>query len=294
MSALLNGPSGHPDPVAYAVPAVLLLLLAEALWARTPRPGIRGLSWRDSLASIGMGLGSLVVSALTKVPEYALYVAANHVALVQIPPTWWSWLLLIVLDDLCYWLYHASSHKVRILWASHVNHHSSEHYNLSTALRQAWTKQIVTPWFWLPLALIGFPAWMIMMQQAFSLVYQYWIHTESIRSLGPLEWVLNTASHHRVHHASNQRYLDKNHAGIFIVWDRWFGTFEPEGEPVVYGLTKNVHSYNLVRIAFHEYVDIWRDLRRARSAREAWMFVFGPPGWSPDPADPHEPVRAAG
>lgn len=285
--SLLEGPSGHPDPVAYAVPAFLLLLLAEALWARnTQSKNLRGFTWRDSLASIGMGLGSLVVSGLTKVPEYLLYVAANHLAPFVIPATWWSWLLLIVLDDLCYWAYHASSHKVRFFWASHVNHHSSEHYNLSTALRQSWTKQIVTPWFWLPLALLGFPAWMIMMQQAFSLLYQYWIHTEAIRSLGPLEQVLNTPSHHRVHHASNRRYLDKNHAGIFIVWDRLFGTFEPEDEhePVVYGLTKNIHSYNLVRIAFHEYVDIWRDLRRARSPREAWMYVFGPPGWSPAPA----------
>lgn len=273
--------TGHDDPLLYAIPAFLLLLFAEILWARKARGPVRGFTWKDSIASISMGLGSLVVSAATKIPEYALYVFANTHALFTIPATWWSWVILVVLDDICYWMYHASSHKIRFFWASHVNHHSSEHYNLSTALRQSWTKQFVTPWFWLPLAILGFPAWMIMTQQAFSLIYQYWIHTEAVRRVGPLEWVLNTPSHHRVHHASNGRYLDKNHAGIFIVWDRLFGTFEPEAEPVVYGLTKNIHSYNLVRIAFHEYVDIVRDVRGARSLREAWMFVFGPPGWAP-------------
>ncbi len=278
--------TGHADPLLYAIPGFLLLLIAEVLWARkAQRDGtrpLRGFTWKDSATSISMGLGSLVVSAATKIPELGLYLLANHVAPFTIPSAWWSWLLLIVLDDLCYWMYHASSHKVRLFWASHVNHHSSEHYNLSTALRQSWTKQFVTPWFWLPLALLGFPAWMIMTQQALSLIYQYWIHTEAVGSLGPLEWVLNTPSHHRVHHASNGPYLDKNHAGIFIVWDRWFGTFEPEREPVVYGLTKNIHSYNLLRVAFHEYVDIVRDVRAARSMREAFLYVFGPPGWAPD------------
>ena len=287
-------PTGHPDPLLYAIPAFVLLLAAEVLWARRvhvepatdvpvdPQHGsIRGFSWRDSVASISMGLGSLVVTAITKAPEVALYLFANAHSLFTIPPTWWSWLLLVFLDDLCYWVYHATSHKSRFFWASHVNHHSSEHYNLSTALRQSWTKQVITPWFWLPLAILGFPAWMIVMQQAFSLIYQYWIHTEMVRSIGPLEWLFNSPSHHRVHHASNQRYLDKNHAGTFMFWDRLFGTFEPEGEPVVYGLTKNIHGYNLVHIAFHEYADILRDVRSARSLREAWMFTFGPPGWAP-------------
>ncbi len=282
----------HPDPILYAIPAFIVLLIAEALWARQAVKArgkqvdakhgiIRGFSLKDSAASIAMGLGSLVVTAATKVPEYFLYLFANAHSLFKIPVTWWSWLLLVILDDLCYWVYHASSHKVRLFWASHVNHHSSEHYNLSTALRQSWTKQFVTPWFWLPLAILGFPAWMIVTQQALSLIYQYWVHTEAIRTLGPLEWVLNTPSHHRVHHASNGRYLDKNHAGTFIVWDRLFGTFEREDEPVVYGLTKNIHGYNLWTIAFHEYADILRDLRAARSLREAFLYVFGPPGWTP-------------
>ncbi len=288
-SALLHA---HPDPILYAIPGFIVLLAAEALWARhavkargsesdAKHGVIRGFAWKDSVASISMGLGSLLVTAATKVPEFFLYLFGNAHSLFTIPVAWWSWVLLVVLEDICYWMYHACSHTVRLFWASHVNHHSSEHYNLSTALRQSWTKQLVTPWFWLPLAFLGFPAWMIVTQQAFSLIYQYWIHTEAVRTTGALEWILNTPSHHRVHHASNGRYLDKNHAGIFIVWDRLFGTFEPEDEPVVYGLTKNIHSYNLFTIAFHEYVDIVRDVRTARSLREAFFYVFGPPGWSP-------------
>jgi sterol desaturase/sphingolipid hydroxylase (fatty acid hydroxylase superfamily) len=132
-------------------------------------------------------------------------------------------------------------------------------------------------WLWLPL--IGFPPLMVLTMQAISLLYQFWIHTELVRHMGPLEWVLNTPSHHRVHHGSNQRYLDRNHAGVLILWDRLFGTFEPEREKVVYGLTKNINSYNPVRIAFHEWVDIWRDLRQAPAWSMKLRYIFGRPGW---------------
>jgi sterol desaturase/sphingolipid hydroxylase (fatty acid hydroxylase superfamily) len=171
---------------------------------------------------------------------------------------------------------------VRLLWAAHENHHSSQHYNLSTALRQSWTTPVTGPLFWAPLALAGFAPHMILTAQAWSLLYQFWIHTESIRSLGPLEWVLNTPSHHRVHHGSNLAYLDRNHAGILIIWDRLFGTFAPEVEPVRYGLTKNVTTFHPVRVAFHEFVAIGRDLRRAPTVRAALGYLLRPPGWSHD------------
>src|SRR5262249_37493502 len=156
----------------------------------------------------------------------------------------------------------------RLFWASHVNHHSSRHFNLSTALRQPWTP-FTSLLFFPPLALVGVAPWMIMVSGGLNLGYQYWVHTETIQVLPrAIEAVFNTPSHHRVHHGANPEYLDKNYAGIFIVWDRLFGTFEPERARVVYGLTKNISSFNPFVIAFHEYAAIARDVRTARSWRD--------------------------
>jgi sterol desaturase/sphingolipid hydroxylase (fatty acid hydroxylase superfamily) len=179
-----------------------------------------------------------------------------------------------------------------VFWASHVVHHSSQHYNLSTALRQTWVPMTYLP-FWLPLPLLGFPVWMVLLAQAWSLIYQFWIHTERIHRLPRwVEGILNTPSHHRVHHGSNHQYLDKNYGGILIIWDRIFGTWEPEGERVRYGLTKNLTTFNPVHVAFHEYVAMWRDMRAARGWRTKVNVVFRGPGWRPDDATPsQEPVR---
>jgi sterol desaturase/sphingolipid hydroxylase (fatty acid hydroxylase superfamily) len=190
--------------------------------------------------------------------------------------------LLFFAEDFCYYWFHRFHHEVRFFWAAHVNHHSSRYFNLSTALRQSWTTPITGPIFWVPLALLGFHPFMILTAQAVSLIYQFWIHTELIGRLGPLERVLNTPSHHRVHHGANVEYLDRNYAGILIVWDRLFGSFEPERAPVDYGLTKNIRTFNPVQIAFHEWQGMFRDVLRARSWREAAQFLLQPPGWSPD------------
>jgi sterol desaturase/sphingolipid hydroxylase (fatty acid hydroxylase superfamily) len=160
-----------------------------------------------------------------------------------------------------------------------VVHHSSQKYNLGTALRQTWTGSFVSFVFWLWLPFIGFPPPMIMTVMAVSLIYQFWIHTETIRTLGPLEWVMNTPSHHRVHHASNVEYLDRNHAGVLIIWDRMFGTFVKETIPPVYGLTKNIDTYNPIRIAFHEWIDMIRDMRLAPHWMTRLKIPFMPPGW---------------
>jgi len=157
-------------------------------------------------------------------------------------------------------------------------HHSSQRYNLSTALRQTWTGGFFGFVFWLWMPLVGFQPIMIFTMQAISLLYQFWIHTEVVRHMGPLELLFNTPSHHRVHHGSNPQYIDRNHAGTLIIWDRLFGSFEPEQEACVYGLTANINTFNPVRIAFHEWIDIWRDLRASRSWRERWIAVFGNPG----------------
>jgi sterol desaturase/sphingolipid hydroxylase (fatty acid hydroxylase superfamily) len=192
-------------------------------------------------------------------------------------------LACFLLEDLAYYWFHRISHERRFFWASHVVHHSSQHYNLTTALRQTWTGALgLTFLFWLPLVFIGFPPAMVLMFSAISLVYQFWIHTELIDRMGPLEWVFNTPSHHRVHHATNPKYLDANYAGVLIIWDRLFGTFVKEEERPTYGIISNLGTFNPFRIAFHEWAGIARDVARARSLREAAGYVFGPPGWSPD------------
>jgi sterol desaturase/sphingolipid hydroxylase (fatty acid hydroxylase superfamily) len=160
---------------------------------------------------------------------------------------------------------------------------------LSTALRQSWTGTFISWIFWAWLPLVGFRPMMVLTMQAISLLYQFWIHTELVRSLGPLEWMLNTPSHHRVHHGSNTRYLDRNHGGTLIVWDRLFGTFEPEDERPVFGLTSNIQTYNPAKIAFHEWAELWRDVRRTDLLRDKLTYIFGRPDWKHD--HPNRPSR---
>jgi sterol desaturase/sphingolipid hydroxylase (fatty acid hydroxylase superfamily) len=267
-----------------AIPVFLITILVELGWARRHRrdPAIKGYAARDTLASLAMGTGNVIIAAATKLVTFGLMVWVYEHRLFTLPAAWWTWVLLLFAEDLCYYAFHRASHEIRFFWAAHVNHHSSQHYNLSTALRQSWTTPLTGPLFWLPLPLLGFPPWMVLTQQAISLLYQYWIHTEAIGRLGWLEAIFNTPSHHRVHHGANPRYLDRNHGGIFIIWDRLFGTFEVEGERVRYGLTTNLTSHDPIHIAFHEWKQIAIDVAGAHSAGDALRYVFGPPGWSPD------------
>ena len=268
------------DPVLWAIPFFLLTVIGEAVFSARRRLGYVD-DLKDSAASISMGLGYLAINLWWKGAAFAIYVFLHDFALFEIGTGLGAWLALIVAEDLCYYWFHRFHHEVRFFWASHVVHHSSEQYNLSTALRQTWTPMTGIVFF-LPLILLGFEPWMVMTAHGFNLLYQYWIHTRVIDRLGAFGWIFNTPSHHRVHHGSNLAYLDKNYAGIFIIWDRLFGTFEPERAPVKFGLTKNIRTYNPVKIAFHEYRDIARDVASARSLREALGRVLGAPGWSLD------------
>jgi alkylglycerol monooxygenase len=287
--------------IVYAIPAFLLMLALEALWARRAvREGTQvvgeggratggrvvGYGGRDTAASLTMGIGYLFLSLAAKFGVLAVMTWLYEHRLFDLPQSWWVWVLLVFAEDFCYYWFHRTHHSVRFLWAAHVNHHSSTRYNLSTALRQSWTTPLTSPVFWLPLPLLGFNPVLVLTQQALSLLYQFWLHTEAIGSLGPFEHVFNTPSHHRVHHGSNPEYLDKNHGGIFIIWDKLFGTFEPERSAVRYGLTKNVESHNPVRIAFHEWVDIAHDVRGARNLGAGLRFVFGSPGALPKAQPP--------
>ena len=269
--------------IAWAVPVFLGLLLIELLASRLRLPpGARGYEWRDAFTSLSLGLANVLVTALTKAGATLVFLTAYHFRLFDLGTGWPAWLMLFVADDFCYYWFHRFHHEVRLFWAAHVNHHSSRFYNLSTALRQSWTTPFTGPIFWVPMALLGFHPAMILTAQAVSLIYQFWIHTEFIGRLGPLEWLLNTPSHHRVHHGSNVEYLDRNYGGILIVWDRLFGSFEPERAPVDYGLTTNIDSFNPIRVGFHEWVAMFRDAAHASGWRQRLGHVFQPPGWSPD------------
>ncbi|CAM5629711.1 MULTISPECIES: sterol desaturase family protein [Streptomyces] len=271
--------------VVYAIPAFVLLVAVEALSYRfLPDDDERGYEARDTATSMSMGAGSQVIALPWKAVVIVAYAALYTVAPWQPSPgSVWTWVLLFFAEDLAYYAYHRAHHRVRLLWASHVVHHSSVRFNLSTALRQSWTPMSGLP-FWMPLALLGIPPWMILLQQSISLIYQFFLHTERVDRLWrPIELVFNTPSHHRVHHGSNNVYLDRNYGGILIIWDRLFGTFQPEGERVVYGLTKNIDTYNPLRVAFHEYAATWHDIRTATRWRDRAGYAFGPPGWTPQP-----------
>ena len=277
----------------FSIPGFLTLLVLEVLWTRrrlrdgAAVSGLLGYEKKDTFASLAMGIGNVLISAFTTLGAIALWSWGYQHRLFELgrPALWWSWVVLFFAEDLCYYCFHRSHHGVRLLWAAHVNHHSSQYFNLSTALRQPWFTPITGPLFWLPLALLGFPPPMILTAEAISLVYQFWIHTEAVRKLpAPLEWLLNTPSHHRVHHGKNVAYLDRNHGGVLIIWDRLFQTFVPEDphEPVRYGITHDLSTFNPLRIAVHEFVALARDLRRASSLGSALGYLFAPPGWSPD------------
>ena len=274
-----------PNLIVLAIPGFVALMVLEALADAVMRRDLY--EFKDSAASITMGFGSVAVGLITKALQLGIFTLVYRFRLFHLGYQWWVWILLFFGDELSYYWFHRTSHECRLFWASHVVHHSSQRYNLSTALRQSWTGTLTGWIFWLWLPLVGFHPVMVLTMQAISLLYQFWIHTELVRSMGPLELVLNTPSHHRVHHGANPRYIDRNHAGTLILWDRLFGTFEPEdaADRPRFGLTRNIHTYNPVRIALHEWADIVRDVHRAPGWRNKLRYVFGRPGWRHDGSD---------
>ncbi len=233
------------DLVALAIPAFLLLIGVEVVLAR--RLGRRVIRFTDATADIACGIGNQIAELWWKGLFFVLYVWCFEYRLIdwgdgRVAPV----VLGLVGVDLCYYWWHRASHGTNLMWAAHVVHHQSEDYNLAVALRQAWFTGLTSMPFYLPLALLGLPPWAYALGMGVNLLYQFWIHTELIGRLGPFEWVFNTPSHHRVHHGVNPEYLDKNHGGILIVWDRLFGTFEPEVAPPVYGTTEPLESFDQV------------------------------------------------
>lgn len=274
-----------PDVVLWSLPAFVLLSVVEMVSYRLhPDEDAAGYAAKDAATSVTMGLGSLAFDTLWKIPVVAIYAAVYELTPLEIPVLWWTLLLMLLGQDFFYYWSHRGHHVIRILWACHVVHHSSRKFNLSTALRQPWTSLTVWP-FYLPLIALGVHPAALAFLSSVNLVYQFWIHTERIGKLHrAFEFVFNTPSHHRVHHASQGGYLDRNFGGILIVWDRLFGSFVPETESCEFGLTKNIDTYNPLRVATHEYAAIGRDLRAARSWPERAGRVLRGPGWQPEAA----------
>ncbi|MBZ6378001.1 C-5 sterol desaturase [Pacificimonas flava] len=276
-----------PDPVEIAVPFFIGAMVLELLWVRLKGRSAGHYEWRDTATSLLMGFGSTVAGLLTGGMFVAAAIVISDYRIAEAGWAWWAWLLCFLADDLSYYAFHRTAHRVRWFWASHVIHHSSQHYNLSTALRQTWTGTVSLSFvFSLPLFLVFEPA-MVFFCSGVNLVYQFWIHTESAKKMPAwFEAVFNTPSHHRVHHATNPRCLDRNYAGMLIIWDRLFGTFEPEPdpaeEPLRYGIVRNLGSFNPLWVAVHEWVGIAKDLWAAPTWRARWNYVAREPGWSHD------------
>ena len=240
---------------------------------------------KDTIINLSLGAVTSVAKFLTKgATLFLFYFVSNRFAPWHIPiNSIAGFLVLFFLCDLTFYWYHRLSHRSRFFWATHVAHHSSRIFNFSTAIRGNFIHFFYRFIFWLPLALLGFEPILIVLIDELNFYYQFWIHTRAIDRMPRwFEYFFNTPSHHRVHHGTNEKYIDKNYAAIFIIWDRMFGTFEAEQEDVVYGITHNLENQTLTKVITHEFKDIWRDVKSARNFREAWNYVFSYPGWKPE------------
>ena len=272
-----------PNLIHYAIPFFIATVIIEVIL--TVKVKTKDYQYKDAATSIAMGLGNVAIGLVSKAMILSIfYLIYNSFHLFEIPFVWWSYILILFAEDATYYWFHRISHENRFFWASHIVHHSSQKYNLSTALRQTWTGGFTSFVFWIPLVLIGFHPIIILFQMSISLLYQYWIHTELIDKLPKwFEFIFNTPSHHRVHHATNPQYLDRNHAGIFIIWDRIFGTFEPEVEKPVYGLTTNINTFNPVKVAFLEWFGLFKDVLTSKTSFiNRFKYFLKPPGWKHD------------
>lgn len=263
-------------PVFIAVPFFALFIALEYLIDR--RKNTNEYEFKDTWTNIFVGFISLFWGALFSLLTAYIYFTCYELAPFKMPTNvWWSWVLLFLLDDFAYYWFHRISHESRLFWNFHVVHHSSEHYNLSVAVRQSWFGNLVTWLFYFPIMLLGFPPWMFAISHGLNLLYQFWIHTKFIKNLGILEYILNTPAHHRVHHGVNRQYLDKNYGGILIIWDRLFGTFTQEKEEPRYGVIKPLNSYNWLWINTHGWFEMWQTMKTRKTFYGKLRCIFGSP-----------------
>jgi len=269
--------------VPYAIPLFVAAILLELCYGL--RRGHNTYRLNDSVSSLSLGVLSQARRFVTLgVGGYVYHLVTTYCSLPLMDPGhWWTWVLALVLYDFCYYWLHRLGHERTILWAAHVAHHQSEDYNLTTALRQTSTGFLLGWVFFIPMYLAGIPAQVVVTVGSINLIYQFWVHTQHIGKLGWLEWLLVTPSNHRVHHAQNALYLDRNYGGLFILWDRLFGTFQEErdDEPVIYGIRGALKSFNPLRALTHIYVDMARDSRHASRWSDKLRVWVSRTGWRP-------------
>ncbi len=269
------------NPIVLSIPIFFILIGIELLVQRFTHQDLY--RFPDSIANLSCGITSQLSGLFLKILGVGVYeFLFENFALFELKHTWIYWLGLVLLVDLAYYWAHRMSHEVNLFWGGHVVHHQSEEYNLSVALRQSSLQVVWTFAFNLPIALIGFDTRDFVLISALNTLYQFWIHTETIGKLGWLEYIFNTPSHHRVHHGRNPKYIDKNHAGAFIIWDKIFGTFQAEEEKPVYGITKPINSWNAIWANMSHYSEMSQDLKRIPIWKDKIRYLFKKPGWLPD------------
>lgn len=269
------------NPIILSIPVFFILIGLELLVDKFRNKS--NYRFNDAITNISCGIGEQVTGVFFKLFIVTIYeLLFEHYALFAIPANWTTGILLFIAVDFFYYWFHRYSHVINLFWGGHVVHHQSEEYNLSVALRQGWFQKFFSFIFYLPLAIVGFSPVQFLLVSSLVTLYQFWIHTKNINKMGVLEYVLNTPSHHRVHHGVNPKYIDKNHAGTLIIWDRMFGTFQEEEEEPVYGITHPINTWDPLSANLHHWKLMYEGLKQMRGTKDKLKYVFMPPGWSPD------------
>ena len=265
-----------PNIIVWAAPVMFFFVLLE--WGISRYQNRKLYDKKETIGSIIVGIGNVVINLLLKLTLFYMIVWVYNIIPWRMAFSWWTFLPCYIIFDLCSYWAHRISHQQRFWWATHVVHHSGEHYNLTVSFRLSWVQHLKLIFF-LPVALIGFHPIIFFVVNQIAVLFQFWVHTEYIRKLHPaIEYIFATPSNHRVHHGSQEKYINKNYGATFIIWDRIFGTYQEEEEQVVYGITTNIENKaNPIVINFHEYVDMWKDIKGAKGLKRKLFFLFGDP-----------------
>lgn len=265
-----------PNIIVWAAPVMFFFVLLE--WGISRYQNRKLYDKKETIGSIFVGIGNVVINLLLKLTLFYMIVWLYNLIPWRMAFNWWTFLPCYIIFDLCSYWAHRISHQQRFWWATHVVHHSGEHYNLTVSFRLSWVQHLKLIFF-LPVALIGFHPVIFFVVNQIAVLFQFWVHTEYIPKLHPaIEYIFATPSNHRVHHGSQDKYINKNYGATFIVWDRIFGTYQKEEEQVVYGITTNIENKaNPIIINFHEYVDMWKDVKGAKGFKRKLFFLFGDP-----------------
>ena len=265
-----------PNIIIWAAPVMFICVLAE--WYFSTKQNKKLYEKKDSIGSIAVGVGNVIINFFLKIVFLYLIIVIYDLVPWRLPFAWWTLLPCYLIFDFCSYWSHRISHRQRFWWATHVVHHSSENYNLTVSFRLSWVQNLKILFF-LPVAFFGFHPIIFFVTSQVAVLFQFWVHTEYIRKMHPLiEYIFATPSNHRVHHGSQEKYINKNYGATFIFWDRIFGTYQAEEEQAVYGITNQVtDKANPIVLNFHEYADMWEDVKSAGTLKKKWFYIFGDP-----------------